>query len=96
MGASACCHGGSVYVVGGLAGEDPLCSIEKLSNATLRLSEISQWKLINVADTILTPRWYSIVCVLNDSEIAIMGGIGEINDEAFVLNDVVILNVDQN
>ena len=85
-----------MYVIGGLAGEDPLCSIEKLSNATLRLSEISEWKLIDVADTVLTPRWYSIVCVLNDSEIAIMGGIGEINDEAFVLNDVVLLNVDLN
>ena len=83
-----------MYLIGGLAGEDPLCSIEKLSNATLSLSEISHWKLINVADTILTPRWYSIVSVLNDSEIAIMGGIGEINDEAFVLNDVILLNVD--
>ena len=25
-----------------------------------------------------------------------MGGIGEINEEAFVLNDVILLNVDEN
>ena len=25
-----------------------------------------------------------------------MGGIGEVNDEAFVLNDVILLNIDEN
>ena len=78
MGASACCHGNDVYVVGGLSGSNPLSSIEKLSNATLSLSEMTYWELIDIASNFLTPRWYSVVVVLNDSEIAIMGGIGEV------------------
>lgn len=95
QGASACVHDGSVYVVCGLANDQvPLCSIEKLSEAFNPVGEIGQWERYDLTGTSLIPRWFPIVSALNQSEIAIMGGIGEVDGETGVLSDVILFNVD--
>ena len=70
--------------------------MEKLSNAGLLVGEVSQWELINLANTVLIPKWFCTMTALNSSEIAIMGGIGETDGETGVLSDVCLFNVDTN
>ena len=68
--------------------------MEKLSDASLSIGEITQWERLNLVNTVLIPKWFCTMTTLNTSEIAIMGGIGEAEGEIGVLSDVCIFNVD--
>lgn len=46
--------------------------------------------------TVFIPRWFSCVAAINDSEIVILGGIGETDGEVGVLSDVIIFNTNNN
>ena len=50
------------------------------------------WRLINVAETMLIPRINPGVCVLNQQEIVVMGGLANLDDVISCLGDVVLFN----
>ena len=88
-GHSACTLNGIVYVFCGSRGYNGyLNSIEMISESSLLANATTLWQLINVAENILTPRYYPAVAPLNDTEIAILGGSNYPNR----LSDVIVFN----
>ena len=94
QGAGSCSMKGEVYVFCGVTNNYVILnSVEKLTNAGGINGQVPHWQLINVAETMLIPRWNPAVCVLNSNEIVVMGGLTMIDDEVSCLGDVVLFNV---
>ena len=94
QGAGSCSFDGQVYVFCGATNNyGILNSIEKLGSAGSTKSQIPRWQLINVDENLLMPRWNPAVCVLNSTEIVVMGGLANMDDEVSCLGDVVLYNV---
>ena len=94
-GHSSCFIDGKLYVFCGInANKDPINSIELLENACGLLNAIRPWQLIDMSSQQLAPRWMAATAPINDSEIAIVGGLGFDVDigEAAAMGDVVIFN----
>ena len=60
-------------------------SIEKLAS-----SSPSSWQSIPINSAVLSPRSFLTVAALNESEIVIMGGLGDLN---WAYGDVIVLNI---
>ena len=70
---NACSLADNIYMIGGYNNQRTyLNSIEKLSNPGLTRDE-AFWELIQLPDSILSPRNYPIVVPFNAFEIAIIG-----------------------
>jgi len=86
--ASACVLQATVYVFCGLYNNNYKNSIEMISETSLVPKSNALWQLIETPQNILTPRQWSAVSPISDTEIAILGGKFDIE----YLGDVVVFN----
>ena len=93
LGASACAMNGTVYVFFGQdENQEPISTIEKLENAG-GPARGSRFSIVPTSKTIMG-RWFAAVASINSREIAIMGGIGVVDDEDSCLGDCYVFNTE--
>ena len=96
--AASCSLGGAVYVFCGEdSSSDALNSIEVLRDACSSPQLLSEWSLISMPETILSARYMPAAAPISDSEIAIIGGLSESQDEDELnaLGDVILFDTNR-
>lgn len=88
MNCSACCLSNMLYVVGGLKQN----TIEKLDTA----AKNSKWELIEFGETAFSPRFWSSVSVLNNNQIAILGGRSRTGNGSINLGEIFVFTISDN
>ena len=92
---SACCVKNSVYAICGKSNEGYLSSIEKLSRPDEQLSNnnTAAWDLLEIEESVLSPRSSTLAFALNEQELLISGGFfqEEIN-MGYWLSDAIVFN----
>ena len=88
-GASAVVHGDKIYIIGGFDGTQRLSSVECFTPGVTRCV----WHQV---PSLANCRSNFSACVLNDNEIAVIGGKNENDEFGGVCSDVEILNVSEN
>ena len=72
---SACCVKNSVYAICGKSNEGYLSSIEKLSRPDNQTNDATaSWDLLEIDESVLSPRSSTLAFALNDQELLISGG----------------------
>ena len=90
-GAASCALNGSVYVFFGQDdSQEPISNYEKLQGADGPAAR-ARFVLCQPNITIIG-RWFPAVSAINDNTIAIMGGMGVIDDEDSCLGDVYVFS----
>ena len=94
--AGSCALNGSVYVFFGQGeNQEPLGSIEKLFHADKAVSQ-AYFQMVQIEPIDISPdisilaRWFPGVAAINDTQVAIMGGMGVFDDDICCLGDAYI------
>ena len=88
---SACCVKNSVYAICGKSNEGYLSSIEKLSRPDD--NDTASWDLLEIDESVLSPRSSTLAFALNDQELLISGGFyQEEISVGYWLTDAIVYN----
>ena len=89
--ASSCYHGKDVYVFCGHQNGLPINSIEAVSSDIVNQNTKARWRLIELEQGSISPRYHFVVSPLNSTQILIMGGT---TDGSLCLSDILLFNTD--